>query len=68
MPGATCLCRALALQKLLARNGHRAELKIGVKKNGELFSAHAWLVRDDRVLIGEPETGKFVVLTTWHQS
>ena len=65
MPGATCLCRALALQRLLSKNGHRAELQIGVEKNGELFGAHAWLVRDGCVLIGEPQPGKFALLTAW---
>jgi hypothetical protein len=52
MPGSTCLCQALALQRLLARNGHNAELKIGVKKLNNVFSAHAWLLLDGRVLIG----------------
>ena len=32
MKSATCLCKALALQRLLARNGHDSELRIGVDK------------------------------------
>jgi hypothetical protein len=52
MPGSTCLCQALALQRLLARNGHDSELRIGVKKSNDNFGAHAWLVHDGEILIG----------------
>ena len=48
-----CLTQALALQFLLWRRGIDTELRIGVDKdeNGQLL-AHAWVVRDGKVLIG----------------
>lgn len=58
-PGATCLCQALALQRLLARHGHTSELRIGVKKSNNGFSAHAWLVYDGRVLIGGSQSDQY---------
>ena len=51
----TCLRRALALQKLLACKGIATELKIGVRKEAGLLSAHAWLEYKEQPL-GEPET------------
>jgi hypothetical protein len=65
MPGATCLCRALALQRLLAKNGHGSELRIGVEKNNGRFGAHAWLVHDGQVLIGASEPEKYRLLAAW---
>jgi hypothetical protein len=53
---------------LLAKNGHRSEVQIGIEKNGDLFSAHAWLVSDGRVLIGAPQPGKFSLLTSWQDA
>jgi hypothetical protein len=53
--GSTCLATALAAQALLARHGYAASLRIGVKRSasGE-FAAHAWLVREGRVIVGGP--------------
>jgi len=68
MPGATCLCRALALQRLLAKNGHGSELRIGVEKEGDRFGAHAWLVHGDRVLIGGTRLERFELLVAWQVS
>jgi hypothetical protein len=65
MPGATCLCRALALQRLMAKNGHGSELRIGVEKNNDRFGAHAWLVQNGQVLIGESQLGKYELLVAW---
>jgi hypothetical protein len=39
----TCLRRSLALQKMLAQRGIVAELKIGVHKELDMLSAHAWV-------------------------
>jgi hypothetical protein len=52
---ATCLERSLALWWLLARHGVATQLRIGVRKAGEKFEAHAWVERDGAA-IGEPET------------
>jgi hypothetical protein len=65
MLGATCLCRALALQRLLAENGHGSELRIGIEKNNDRFSAHAWLVHGGQVLIGASQLGKYELLAVW---
>jgi hypothetical protein len=53
VPGASCLTQALAAQYLLARSGHRSQLRVGVAQDpsGRLL-AHAWLVSDGRVVIG----------------
>jgi Transglutaminase-like superfamily len=50
----TCLERALCLWWLLARQGIATEFRIGVRKDGEEFSAHAWVERDG-IAIGESE-------------
>lgn len=65
MPFATCLSSALALQRLLARNGHDSELHIGVAGSGGDFTAHAWLERDGRILIGEEEQHRYTRLMNW---
>lgn len=42
----TCLLKSLALYLRLRRRGIDTQLRIGVSKDGEIFSAHAWLERD----------------------
>ena len=49
----TCLPRALALQRLLGDQGIGTELKIGVRREGETISAHAW-VELEGMTLGEP--------------
>ena len=50
----TCLERSLSLWWLLARQGIAAQFRIGVRKDGEKFTAHAWVEREG-VAIGEPD-------------
>jgi hypothetical protein len=50
----TCLERSLVLWRLLAQRGISAQLRIGVRKSGEKFEAHAWVERNG-VAVGEPE-------------
>jgi Transglutaminase-like superfamily len=50
----TCLERSLALWWLLAKQSIATQFRIGVRKDGEKFAAHAW-VEHDGVAIGEPE-------------
>jgi hypothetical protein len=64
-PGATCLVSGLALQRMLSRHGHRSELHIGVSRTGGVFTAHAWVERDGRVLVGEGELDTYVRLVSW---
>lgn len=68
MKGTTCLSKALALQHLLARNGHDSELRIGVDKSGGLFTAHAWLVHREWILVGGWEIGNHTLLAAWTAS
>ncbi len=64
LPGVTCLSSALALQRMLSLRGYGSELHIGVAHK-EKFAAHAWLVREGRVLIGEHDHGDYARLATW---
>ena len=51
---ATCLEESLALWWLLARQGVGSDLRIGVRRNGESFEAHAWVDLGGTVL-NEPD-------------
>ena len=42
----TCLERSLSLWWLLARQNISTQLRIGVKKDGQRFAAHAWVERN----------------------
>ena len=48
----TCLKKSLILLRILGRRGVRAELRLGVRKAQEQFSAHAWVVCDGRIVLG----------------
>ena len=50
----TCLERSLALWWLLGRQGIASQLRIGVRKDGQKFAAHAWVEREG-IAIGESE-------------
>ena len=57
IPGATCLVRALAAQRLLARHGYASNLHIGVANSPETgFEAHAWIEYQGRILVGRTDT------------
>jgi Transglutaminase-like superfamily len=65
LPGCTCLVSALALQRLLSRQGHVSELHVGVAKQGEKFAAHAWVTCGGQLLIGETDGETYVPLLAW---
>lgn len=65
VPGATCLSSAFALQRLLSSAGHASQIHIGVARDAAGFMAHAWLVHDGVVVIGEEEHERYVQLTAW---
>lgn len=65
VPFGTCLSRALALQHLLSANGQKSELVIGVRNSHGRFSAHAWLVCDDEILIGGDAVDEHKSLAAW---
>jgi hypothetical protein len=45
-----CLERSLALSWLLCRRGIAADLRIGARKESDVFEAHAWIELDGEVL------------------
>lgn len=50
-----CLERSLTLWWLLRRHGIEAELRIGGRKNGSRFEAHAWVESGGAVVNESPE-------------
>jgi hypothetical protein len=50
-PNATCLKKSLILLRLLRKRGIPAELRLGVRKVDNEFSAHAWIESDGRTLL-----------------
>jgi hypothetical protein len=52
--GATCLEKSLAIWSLLGRQGVTSQLRIGARKSGGKFEAHAW-VEHNGIAINEPE-------------
>lgn len=64
-----CLVQALAGQGLLVRYGYESFLTIGVAKaigiakdGGGQFAAHAWVTRENEVVIGGRETANYTAL------
>lgn len=54
VPQATCMTQALTLRYLAAREGHPCTIRIGVRHDpGKKFEAHAWVIADDRIVIGD---------------
>jgi len=56
---------ALAASRLLAQNGYKSTLHIGVKRTESVFQAHAWLEYDGRAIIGSGEAPHFMRLWSW---
>ncbi len=54
---ALCLPRSMTLWWMLSRRGIASELRIGVRKEGEVFAAHAWLECQGIVLNDSAEVG-----------
>lgn len=51
-----CLVRAIAIRDLLARHGIRgSDIRIGVRRRGGEFNAHAWVRWGDEILGDRPE-------------
>jgi hypothetical protein len=61
----TCLIRALVAELVLDSNDGPVSLTIGVRRTAAgTLEAHAWLVREDRVLIGAT-AGEYAPLVDW---
>jgi hypothetical protein len=67
VPNSTCLARALAVSRLLARNGYKSTLRVGVRRAGGEFEAHAWVEYGGRAIIGNDEVPHFTPLCTWEK-
>jgi hypothetical protein len=46
----TCLERSIALHRLCERFGVSTELRIGVRKQGDVLEAHAWVEHDSTIV------------------
>jgi hypothetical protein len=63
IPGTTCLAKALAAETLLAREGHRVQLRFGVARSADRgLRAHAWLESNGQVIFGGDDVEHFTVL------
>ena len=68
VPRATCLVQALAVQRLLEREGHPACLRIGVAKSGRTrLLAHAWAASAGRVVVGGGALERYAPLLAWER-
>jgi hypothetical protein len=64
VPRSTCLVEALSVQLLLARHGHRSDLRIGVARDEDhRFTAHAWVEVQGRIVVGARREIKYTALT-----
>jgi hypothetical protein len=60
---AACLPRALAAQAMLRRRGVASRLCLGVAREGQVLSAHAWLeLGQDVIIVGEAQAPRFIRL------
>lgn len=62
VPRANCLVQALAGEWLIARAGAPVGLCFGVTYGPKGLEAHAWLVSDERVILGGEEAARFTPL------
>jgi Transglutaminase-like superfamily len=65
LPGTRCLPAALVLQRLLHAAGHESELHLGVAQQGTRLAAHAWVVREGEILIGDDTQTAYTSLLSW---
>ena len=63
VPGATCLAQALAAEYLLVGAGCPAVLHIGARNDeASGFEAHAWVVSDGEIIVGDVGVDRFTPL------
>ena len=65
VPGASCLTQAIAAQAILARSGIASQVEIGVSKNESRFQAHAWVVCQGKIVLGERQIEHYNSLLVW---
>ncbi len=62
-----CLTEALAVWSLLRQYGFESRIRIGVAREGSQLEAHAWVERDEEVLVGGEESpSNYVPLPVFH--
>ena len=60
----SCLVRALVAEFVLDSKDGPVHLTIGVKRTGDALEAHAWVTRQNHILIGAT-SDQFIPLVTW---
>jgi hypothetical protein len=60
-----CLPRALAAHAMLRRRGIASRLCLGVARNGDDITAHAWIETGGRRLVGGADANGFAPLTAF---
>jgi transglutaminase superfamily protein len=69
VPHATCLAQALALQRLLARNGYASVVQVGACNVDGRFVAHAWVEHEGHSLLGTSEdVARYERFFSWPQT
>lgn len=65
IPGTrNCLVRALATEHMLGRRGYPCEVKIGaLRDEAGKIAAHAWVIAQGQVVIGDFELDRYVPVT-----
>lgn len=58
----SCLPACIALARTLARRGVATELRFGVRREGALLQAHAWLEREGEVLLDTARSVHWIAL------
>jgi hypothetical protein len=53
IPQATCLTQALSAYLLLRREGFDPRLELGVARDAGTFKAHAWVICNEQVIVGD---------------
>jgi hypothetical protein len=59
---ALCLPRALAAHAMLRRRGIASRLCLGVARDGDDLTAHAWVEVGENNIVSDPEAGRFTRL------
>lgn len=59
-----CLARAIAAKVMLRRRRIGSTLSLGVRRDSEALTAHAWLSRDRSPLVGGAEAFRYAVVWT----
>jgi hypothetical protein len=62
IPRSTCLVRALAARRLLARHGYASTLHLGVARAPHGLDAHAWLECQGAIPLGAPALDRYTPL------